>query len=96
MDNYGEIKNLDYKDSKNIESKEVVSIGNWLGTFILSAIPLVNIIMLIVWLCSKKIPKSKKNWAIATVILILIAIFIYAILFVIILVGAVSAATYNL
>lgn len=79
MENYNEVKNLDYRNSKNEKSNEIVSVGNWVGTIILSTIPIVNIIMLIVWLTSKKIPKSKKNWAIATIIFILIGLLVYVI-----------------
>ncbi len=80
MENYNEVKNLEITEIQKMEkSNEIVSVGNWVGTIILSAIPIVNIIMLIVWLTSKKIPKSKKNWAIATIIFILIGLLVYVI-----------------
>jgi len=60
-----------------------VSIGNWVGIFILMGIPIVNIIVLIVLLCSSN--GSKRNYAIALVIMfliscLLIVIFIFVIL----------------
>lgn len=50
-----------------------VSIGKWVGTLLLSMIPCVNIILLIVWACSDN-HKSRKNWAIATFIVMAIMI----------------------
>jgi hypothetical protein len=51
-----------------------VSIGNWILTFILLAIPLVNLIMLIVWAVSSSTHPSKKTFAQAYFVLIAIAI----------------------
>ena len=62
-----------------------MSVGDWVGTLILSAIPIVGFICLIVWAVSSSPEKrSRKNWAIAQFILTLIgvaigiAIFVYA------------------
>lgn len=51
-----------------------ISIGNWILTLILIAIPLVNLIMLIVWAASGSTHPSKKTFAQAY--LIIIGIFI--------------------
>ena len=51
----------------------VVTIGDWLITMLLSAIPLVNIIMIFVWAFGSNTPISKANWAKATLIFMLIA-----------------------
>ncbi|MDD3563394.1 MAG: hypothetical protein PHR32_06950 [Candidatus Cloacimonetes bacterium] len=48
----------------------VMTIGNWIVTMILAAIPIVNIIMLIVWAASSTENPNRKNWAIATLIFI--------------------------
>lgn len=40
-----------------------VTIGNWIVTFILLAIPLVNLIMLIVWAVSTSTHPSKRTFA---------------------------------
>lgn len=58
-----------------------VTIGNWILTFILLAIPLVNLIMLIVWAVGGTTHPSKKTFAQAYLIL-------FAILFCIGLVAA--------
>lgn len=53
----------------------VVSIGDWIITFVLMAIPFVNIIMLFVWAFGgSSTPTSKANWAKAALILYLISI----------------------
>jgi hypothetical protein len=55
-----------------------ISVGNWIFTFILLVIPLVNIIMLIVWAASGSTHPSKKSFAQAYLI-IFGAIFVIAI-----------------
>jgi hypothetical protein len=52
----------------NTEYKPL-SIGNWIGTLIILAIPLVNIIMLIVWAASGSTHPSKRSFAQAYLIL---------------------------
>jgi hypothetical protein len=47
-----------------------LTIGNWILTLILLAIPLVNIIMLIVWAATGSTHPSKKSFAQAYLILI--------------------------
>ncbi|NCE73251.1 hypothetical protein [Odoribacter sp. Z80] len=47
-----------------------VSIGNWVITLIILAIPLVNIIMLFVWAFNRNTNITKANWAKATLILL--------------------------
>lgn len=61
--------------------KEILSVGDWLITLIVSAIPIVNLIMLFVWSFSRSTHPSKANWAKATLILIAIIIVLYIILF---------------
>jgi len=46
-----------------------ISIGNWIITLIILAIPLVNIIMLIVWAASGSTHPSKKSFAQAELII---------------------------
>ena len=56
---------------ENSSSREPTSVGGWIVTFILVSIPIVNIIMLIVWLVGDTEP-SKKNWIIASIVYVLI------------------------
>ncbi len=63
-------------------TKEVMSVGAYIGMFILSAIPVINVICWIVWLCSSNTNKNKKNYVKANIVLWLLTIVI-AIIFVI-------------
>lgn len=54
------------------QSSEHVSVGNWILTFILMAIPGINLIAGLCYLCSKK--KTKRNYILAMIILCLIFI----------------------
>jgi hypothetical protein len=65
-----------------------VTVGQWLLTFLLLCIPIVNIILLFVWAFGSNTPISKANWAKAALIWVLISIVFYVLLFVIIGVGA--------
>lgn len=59
-----------------------MSVGDWIITLILTAIPFIGLICLIVWAVSSSPEKrSRKNWAIAQFIMVVIAIVI-AIIFV--------------
>ena len=51
-----------------------MTVGGWVGTLILTCIPIVNLILLIVWAVGGSGPKSRKNWAIAQLILMAICI----------------------
>ena len=50
-----------------------VSVGGWLGTLLLSAIPLVNLVLWIVWAFAAKRP-SRRNFAVALLILTAISL----------------------
>jgi len=56
------------------QENTTVSVGNWIGTFILSAIPIVGLVLLFVWAFGSNTIQSKKNWARAALILALIGI----------------------
>ena len=51
-----------------------VSVGDWMLTYLLMCIPLVNIIMLLVWAFVGGAPESKSNWAKASLIWMVIGI----------------------
>lgn len=51
-----------------------VSVGNWIITFILLAIPLVNLVMLIIWAAGGTTHPSKRTFAQAYFVLLLIII----------------------
>lgn len=54
-------------------SSEEVSVGSWVVTILLSAIPCVNLIMFFVWAFGGGAPVSKSNWAKAQLIFVLIS-----------------------
>ncbi|HHV36800.1 MAG TPA: hypothetical protein GXX77_03060 [Candidatus Cloacimonetes bacterium] len=57
------------QDTNQVPLAPTMSIGNWIVTLILLAIPLVNIIMLIVWAASRGENPNRKNYAIASLIM---------------------------
>ena len=61
----------------------IVSLGKWIGTMLLSMIPIVNIILIIVWAVNKAENPNRRNWALAMLILWVVLIAIYAILFIV-------------
>lgn len=69
-----------------------MSVGAWIGTLILTCIPVVNLICLIVWAVSSSPEKrSRKNWAIAQFVVILIGIVLSVFLYSVIGVSLMSA-----
>jgi len=63
------------------ENNDVVTTGNWIITYLIMCIPLINIIMLFVWAFGGGAQASKANWAKVSLIWIVISI-ILAILFI--------------
>lgn len=64
-------------------NKSTISIGDWLITYIILAIPLVGLIMLFVWAFSRNTHPTKANWAKALLILVAIGIVLSIIFFVV-------------
>ena len=58
-----------------------MSIGDWIITFIVTAIPLVGFIMLFVWAFGDGTHPSKKTWAQAYLILMVVVIILMIIFF---------------
>lgn len=61
----------------NYPQEKVISIGEWIITLILTAIPLVGFIMLLVWAFGSNTPPSKANWAKAALIMMVIGIILW-------------------
>lgn len=57
-----------------------ISVGEWIGTIIITAIPIVGFIMLLVWAFSATTNPNKANWAKAQLLFVVISIF-FVILF---------------
>jgi hypothetical protein len=58
-----------------------LTIGDWLITFLIQAIPLVGFVMLFVWAFGDGTHPSKKSWAQASLIFALIMLVLVIILF---------------
>jgi hypothetical protein len=72
-----------------------VTVGNWMLTYLLMCIPLVNLILLFVWAFGSNTPESKANWAKASLIWIVLGIAFYVLLFMVIGFGLGAAAIFG-
>ncbi len=63
------------------QNPKPVSTGDWMITILITAIPIVGFIMLFVWAFGGGSNPSKANWAKATILWFLIAIFLYVVVF---------------
>lgn len=79
--------------SSEPDLEKPLSVGQWVGTLLLTCIPCVNLIMLIVWACQAVGNKSRSNWAKAQLIITAIVVAIYVILAIII---AATGASFTL
>jgi flagellar biosynthesis protein FliR len=59
----------------------VMTVGQWLITMIIMAIPIVNIVMLFVWGFGNNDNPNRKTWAIAQLIIMAAAIVIWMLMF---------------
>ncbi len=62
-------------------SNQPMSIGDWIITFIITYIPLVGFIMLFVWAFGDGTHPSKKTWAQATLIIMVVGVILAIIFF---------------
>lgn len=66
-----------------VQHAPVMTVKDWILTFLVSAIPIVNIIMLFVWAFGDNTNLNKKNYAKASLILAAIFIAIYVVFLII-------------
>ena len=80
---YGQPYQLPYQPAPPAydPTTQVMSIGQYVGMFILSALPVVNLICWIVWLCSPNTNKNKKNFIWANIIMWVIAVVIMTVFY---------------
>ena len=64
-----------------MDENKAMSVGDWIITMIVTAIPLVGFIMLFVWAFGSGTNLSKKNWAKAALIFYAIIIVLYFLFF---------------
>jgi hypothetical protein len=55
------------------QENKPVSIGEWIITFLILSIPVVNVIMIIVWALSESTHPSKRTYAQAIIVIVLAA-----------------------
>lgn len=77
-------QNLDNYQKYQEHLKQPMSVGEWFIAILITAIPLVGLIMLLVWAFSSGTNINKANWAKATllwmVIGIILAVFIFGVM----------------
>jgi hypothetical protein len=71
-------ENISEQASQSSNDDSLMSVGDWLITFLLCAIPIIGIIMMFVWAFGDTNPKSKKTWAQAALIFSVIITVLYA------------------
>ena len=71
-------ENISEQASQSSNDDSLMSVGDWLITFLLCAIPIIGIIMMFVWAFGDSNPKSKKTWAQAALIFSVIITVLYA------------------
>lgn len=82
-------------DQQNLPGtiRNEVSIGEWMITLLITALPLIGLIMLFVWAFGDGTNLSKKNWAISMLIWYAIGIVLVILFFVIF--GAIIASMFG-
>jgi len=64
----------DVNVNRPLPGEGVVSFGEWMITILLTAIPIVNIVMLCVWAFGSGTNQNKANWAKASLVWLVIAV----------------------
>ena len=80
--NYNNIRVSRYDD-------EHMTVGNWVGTFLLMLIPIVNMVLMFVWAFGSNVNRSKKTYFQAQLIMCGIILALYLVV-VILIIGAFS------
>lgn len=70
---------MDNQDYNTLQANNnpIMSIGDWVIILILMAIPIVNIVLLIMWAFGSNTPATKANFAKATLIFMVIGIVLW-------------------
>jgi len=65
-----------------VQPQGIVTLGDWLITLLIAAIPLVGFIMLFVWAFGSNTNVNKANWAKATLIWLAVIVSLYLLVFI--------------
>ena len=79
------------EEQREIQESAPVKVGEWILTFILTALPIAGLVLLFVWAFGGRAKPSKKNWARAILLLMVIMLVIYCLFF-----AAIGAALHSL
>ena len=74
------------------KTREVMSVGSYIGMFFINMIPVVNIICWIVWLVSSNTNKNKKNYIIANIVFSVIVGVVYGVIYGVLIAAGVIAS----
>lgn len=80
---------------QNLNSEPPMTLGDWMITILLTAIPCVGLIMLLLWAFGSNTLTTKKNYAKAMLIYMVIAIVLYVIVIVVFGAAMFSALSYG-
>ena len=65
------------EDEAEDPGREIITVDQWFYTFLISAIPVIGLIMLFVWAFGKDTNPNKANWAKASLLIAGIVIVLY-------------------
>ena len=65
---------MDANHALEPRNADIITVGDWIITFILLGIPVVNIILMCLWAFGDGAPASKKNFALASLIITAVSI----------------------
>lgn len=66
-------KNNEYNNYSYNEVEDIISTGNWFWTIFVCAVPIINLIMLLIWTFSSNTNENKRNFAKAKLLWVIIA-----------------------
>lgn len=72
----------DFRTQFSDTNNEPMSVGQWVATMLLLAIPLVNIILLFVWAFGSNVNTNKKNYCRAALIIAAVVLVLYILFFI--------------
>lgn len=68
-------------NSNNETTEKPISFGNWMGSMLLMFIPIIGffiyLVMMFVWAFGSDTPQSKKNWARASLVVMIICLVLF-------------------
>lgn len=66
----------------NTNKDQTVSVGEWIVTYIVAGLPIIGFIMTLVWAFGSDAKASKRNWARAALIIMVVGTILFIICFI--------------